>query len=63
MIVWLQVPDYYEIIKTPMDLSKMMAKIDLHQYQSCKEFLDDIDLICANALEYNPADSVAGRFI
>lgn len=38
----------------------MMSKIDLHKYQTCKEFLDDIDLICANALEYNPADSIAG---
>lgn len=59
--LFLQVPDYHEIIKNPMDLSTMMSKIDLHQYQCCKEFLDDIDLICSNALEYNPADSTAGR--
>ena len=57
-----QVPDYYEIIKTPMDLSTIMSKIDLHQYQTCAEFLADIDLICSNALEYNPADSTAGTF-
>lgn len=44
-----------------MDLSTMMSKIDLHKYQACKEFLDDIDLICANALEYNPATSIAGK--
>ena len=37
-----------------MDLSTMMSKIDLHQYQTVKAFLDDIDLICQNALEYNP---------
>ena len=37
-----------------MDLSTMMSKIDLHQYETCQEFLDDIDLICRNALEYNP---------
>jgi len=59
----LQVPDYHDIIKEPMDLSTMMSKIDLHKYQACREFLDDIDLICANALEYNPANSIAGIVI
>ena len=37
-----------------MDLSTMMSKIDLHHYQSVKEFLADIEQICLNALEYNP---------
>lgn len=37
-----------------MDLSTMMSKIDLHQYQTVQAFVDDIDLICRNALEYNP---------
>ena len=49
-----QVPDYYEIIQNPMDLSSMMTKIDLHKYQTVQQFLKDIDLICSNALEYNP---------
>ncbi|VVD03979.1 unnamed protein product [Leptidea sinapis] len=42
----------------PMDLETMMTKVDMHKYNCAKEFLDDIDLICANALEYNP-DSAA----
>ena len=37
-----------------MDLSTMMSKIDLHKYQTVKEFMNDIELICSNALEYNP---------
>ncbi|CAH1772433.1 unnamed protein product [Owenia fusiformis] len=49
-----EVDDYYDVIKTPMDLSTMMSKIDLHKYQTVKDFLDDIDLIRSNALEYNP---------
>ncbi|XP_052256515.1 ATPase family AAA domain-containing protein 2-like isoform X2 [Dreissena polymorpha] len=57
------VPDYYEIIKKPMDLSTMMSKIDLHQYQSVQEFLGDIDLICLNALEYNPDKDPQSRVI
>ena len=32
----------------------MMSKIDLHQYQTVHDFLNDIELICRNALEYNP---------
>ncbi|XP_052778215.1 ATPase family AAA domain-containing protein 2-like [Mya arenaria] len=57
------VPDYYEIIKKPMDLSTMMSKIDLHHYQSVKEFLKDIDQICLNALEYNPDKDPQSRVI
>ncbi|XP_053394851.1 ATPase family AAA domain-containing protein 2-like [Mercenaria mercenaria] len=57
------VPDYYEIIKKPMDLSTMMSKIDLHHYQSVKEFLADIEQICMNALEYNPDKDPQSRVI
>lgn len=49
-----EVPDYRVIIKRPMDLETMMTNIDLHVYNSAQEFLADIDLIVANALEYNP---------
>ena len=58
----LKVPDYYEIIKKPMDLSTMMSKIDLHHYQCVKEFMIDIDQICANALEYNPDKDAQSKF-
>ncbi|XP_075940948.1 ATPase family AAA domain-containing protein 2B isoform X1 [Anarhichas minor] len=49
-----EVSDYLEVIGQPMDLSTAMTKIDTHQYLRVKEFLRDIDLICSNALEYNP---------
>lgn len=49
-----EVPDYRSIIKEPMDLETMMTKIDHHQYECAQDFLRDIDLICTNALEYNP---------
>lgn len=50
-----EVPDYPDIITRPMDLETMMTKVDLHRYECAKDFLDDIELICRNALEYNPA--------
>lgn len=46
-----KVPDYFDIIKSPMDLSSVMKKIDEHRYNVPKEWLDDIDLITFNALE------------
>ncbi|KAH1015165.1 hypothetical protein HUJ05_012934 [Dendroctonus ponderosae] len=58
-----EVPDYTEIIKQPMDLETMMTKVDFHRYECAKDFLQDIDLICENALEYNPAKSSADKQI
>ncbi|GFN79136.1 ATPase family aaa domain-containing protein 2b [Plakobranchus ocellatus] len=55
--------DYYDIIERPMDLSSMMAKIDLHEYSTVRDFLNDIDLICSNALEYNPDRGPMDRVI
>lgn len=53
-----EVPDYTQIIKQPMDLETMMTKVDFHRYECAKDFLNDIELICQNALEYNPAKYV-----
>ncbi|KAL1514100.1 hypothetical protein ABEB36_003418 [Hypothenemus hampei] len=58
-----EVPDYTEIIKQPMDLETMMMKVDFHLYECAKDFLSDIDLICQNALEYNPAKSSVDKQI
>lgn len=58
-----EVPDYSQVIKKPMDLSTVLTKIDLHKYGSVKEFLQDMDLIWKNALEYNPDKDPAGRQI
>lgn len=44
-----------------MDLSTVMTKIDTHRYLTVKDFLVDIDLICNNALEYNPDKDPGGE--
>ncbi|GMR48802.1 hypothetical protein PMAYCL1PPCAC_18997, partial [Pristionchus mayeri] len=54
--------DYYEIIRRPMCMSDMMAKIDRRDYVDPQQFVDDINLIMSNALEYNPPDT-EGRVI
>lgn len=43
-----------------MDLSTVLSKIDLHRYGTVKEFLQDVDLIWQNALEYNPDRDPSG---
>ncbi|KAM7382544.1 hypothetical protein PAMP_002270 [Pampus punctatissimus] len=58
-----EVPDYAEVIKKPMDLSTVLTKIDLHKYGTVKEFLQDVDLIWQNALEYNPDRDPSDRQI
>lgn len=44
-----------------MDLSTVMTKIDTLKYTAAKDFLKDIDLICSNALEYNPDKDPGGK--
>ncbi|XP_029451862.1 ATPase family AAA domain-containing protein 2B [Rhinatrema bivittatum] len=58
-----EVSDYLEVIKEPMDLSTIMTKIDKHKYLTVKDFLKDIDLICSNALEYNPDKEPGDKII
>lgn len=45
-----------------MDLSTVLSKVDLHQYGTVKEFLQDVDLIWQNALEYNPDRDPSGTY-
>uniref|UniRef100_A0A8C8MEQ3 ATPase family AAA domain-containing protein 2 n=1 Tax=Oncorhynchus tshawytscha TaxID=74940 RepID=A0A8C8MEQ3_ONCTS len=58
-----EVSDYLEVIIQPMDLSTVMTKIDTHKYPTAKNFLVDIDLICSNALEYNPDKEPSDKII
>lgn len=58
-----EVPDYLQVIQKPMDLETMMTKIDQHAYESAKDFLTDIEQICANALEYNPDKNPEDKMI
>ena len=50
--------DYYDIIKNPMDLETIRAKVDACRYLYLGPFLKDISLIQENA-EYNPVSRSA----
>lgn len=47
------VPDYYEVIKKPMDLSTMLRKLKAMVYNSRREFLADLNRIYNNCFTYN----------
>ncbi|KAG2649887.1 transcription factor GTE4-like isoform X1 [Panicum virgatum] len=46
--------DYFAIIKHPMDLGTIRAKLSQGQYRNPKEFADDVRLTFHNAMTYNP---------
>ncbi|CDO92586.1 unnamed protein product [Kluyveromyces dobzhanskii CBS 2104] len=48
-----EAPNYYQIIKKPMDLNTVLKKLKTFQYKSKHEFVDDIMLIWRNCLAYN----------
>uniref|UniRef100_A0A671MLI9 ATPase family AAA domain-containing protein 2 n=1 Tax=Sinocyclocheilus anshuiensis TaxID=1608454 RepID=A0A671MLI9_9TELE len=58
-----EVPDYTTVIKQPMDLSTVLSQIDLHKYETVVAYLQDVDLIWQNALEYNPDRDPSDRLI
>eukprot|EP00897_Mesotaenium_endlicherianum_P002199 jgi/Mesen1/2006/ME000147S01095 len=48
-----QVPDYYDVIKDPMDFLTMRKRINAGHYTSWEQFKMDILLVCGNAMRYN----------
>ncbi|XP_068191860.1 bromodomain-containing protein 3-like [Antennarius striatus] len=50
----LQLHDYHDIIKYPMDLSTVKKKLDKAEYQDVQAFAADIRLIFSNCYKYNP---------
>jgi len=52
--VELNIPDYYDIIKRPMDLGTVQSKLKGRQYQDVFQFAEDVRLIWKNCFTYNP---------
>ncbi|ORY39389.1 hypothetical protein BCR33DRAFT_788396 [Rhizoclosmatium globosum] len=47
------VPDYYDVIKNPMDLGTMTKKLTNLEYMSKDDFASDLSLIWSNCLTFN----------
>ncbi|KAF8904446.1 hypothetical protein CPB84DRAFT_1845394 [Gymnopilus junonius] len=57
----LDVPDYFDIVKHPMDLSTIQHKISSNQYKAFDSFVDDVQLIFDNCRLYNPESTVYAK--
>ncbi|XP_037046022.1 nucleosome-remodeling factor subunit NURF301 isoform X4 [Bradysia coprophila] len=52
-----EAPDYYRVIKDPMDLQQIEAKINERSYTTLSEFIADMTKIFDNCRYYNPKES------
>jgi bromodomain-containing factor 1 len=55
--VALGIPDYFKIIKTPMDLSTVTTRLNTGQYENAKDFEADVRQIFKNCYKFNPPGS------
>lgn len=53
-----EVPDYYKVIKTPMDLSTIEERLESDHYSAPREMVADLKLIFGNCRQYNDATTV-----
>ncbi len=55
--VKLGIPDYFTVIKSPMDISTVKAKLEAGKYATAEDFEADVRLVIANCYTYNAPDS------
>ena len=60
--VELGLPDYFDVIKKPMDLGTISRRIDTGLYHSIEDFVADVRLTFDNATRYNETGSVVYDF-
>lgn len=59
--VALGIPTYFDVIKRPMDLGTVDAKLRAGDYDMPEQFEEDVRLIWANAMAFNPVGSQVYR--
>uniref|UniRef100_A0A8C1EEW6 Histone acetyltransferase n=1 Tax=Cyprinus carpio carpio TaxID=630221 RepID=A0A8C1EEW6_CYPCA len=52
-----EAPDYYEVIRFPIDLKTMTERLKNRYYVTKKLFIADLQRVITNCREYNPPDS------
>merc|ERR1712223_2236958 len=53
-----ELPDYYEIIKKPVDIAKIQQRIDDEKYDDMSALQKDFMLLCTNTQQYNEDGSL-----
>lgn len=56
-----EVPDYYNVIKTPMDLSTIEERLESDHYSAPREMVADLKLMFNNCRQYNDATTVYNK--
>lgn len=56
-------PDYFDIIKRPVDLSLIAANVDRGRYPTVLAMIADFDQMVRNALKYNPPHTEEGAVL
>jgi len=56
--VELNLPDYFDIIKRPMDLGTVQRRLENGNFHSLEDFEHDVTLTFDNAMTYNQEGSV-----
>ena len=46
--------DYRDIVQRPMNFELVLSNVNDGKYTTAEAFLADVDLIAANAIQYNP---------
>merc|ERR1711976_417728 len=53
-----ELPDYYEVIRKPVDITKILTKIEDGKYDDMDMMARDYDLLCLNTQKYNEDGSL-----
>lgn len=56
-----EVPDYYSVITSPMDLSTMEEKLERDLYATPTDFVTDLKLVFSNCRQYNPSTTIYSK--
>ncbi|ROT40459.1 hypothetical protein SODALDRAFT_330175 [Sodiomyces alkalinus F11] len=56
--VALQIPNYWSVVKNPMDLGTIKSKLMTNEYQNAKQVQTDFQLVVKNCLKFNGPDHV-----
>jgi hypothetical protein len=52
-VVAFNIPDYYDIVKYPIDFGSIKRKLNTNAYLSSQEFVHDVQCVFSNCIHYN----------
>ena len=58
-----ELPDYYDVIRKPMDFKKIRKNIKIHKYRCLDDIDADMALLCKNAQTYNIEGSLVRQLL